>query len=140
MRDATNTPLFDVPHPTPQQVFDAVVRHAATMPAPSRGPGGDACLYRTADGNACFVGALLTDAEAKGLDHAEDNTSYSALLASERLPERLVHQDLQSLMTELQYVHDDNKNTGQWRDALQQLAIHRNLDTTVLGEVFPVAA
>lgn len=97
------------PVETAQQVFDAVCRHAASMTAKSVDVTGF-CKYRTDDGNACFVGALLSDSEAARMDcHSADpdNDSGSGIYTLCLLmipPTRLLeHRDL---LVRVQGVHD----------------------------------
>jgi len=102
------TPLIDAPLPiAPQQVFDAVVAHAAGMTSKSLfdpKSRSSACAYRAPDGNACFVGCLLTDREAAGCDRPYDPLSVRELYREGLLPERLnPHRDL---LHKLQEVHD----------------------------------
>jgi hypothetical protein len=126
--------------PTAQQVFDAVVRHAATMTTKSQLPRStDAfpsmCAYRGKDGSACFVGCLVTDEEASSMDDLSYSGGGSVGEAAEAgiLPERLIpHLDL---LGHLQPVHDDTEISA-WPKMLREIAGHQGLSAAVIDEVF----
>jgi hypothetical protein len=128
--------------PTAQQVFDAVVRHAAKMPGRSNFAADDGsgtspfCAYRGKDDNACFVGCLLTDAEAAPLDRmTEEQTGGSVRDAYRegKLPQRLIpHVEL---LGQLQPIHD-NYRPDQWEAELRLFASKRGLSGDAINEAF----
>lgn len=135
------TPALDPNAGTPsaQQVFDAVVRHAAQMPEKSYDDEADTCLYRnvTSKGeNACFVGALLTDAEAARVDpdKGEEPWDVKDLNDNGLLPAHL--QPHVDLLMELQHVHDFSEKWD-WRRRLARVAAANGLSADLLNKVMP---
>ncbi len=112
--------------PTAQQVFDAVRQHAKTMPGRSMSNPSDlssGCVYRTSDGsNACFVGALLTDAEVFDNELDDRGNVYTAndLTNSGKMPARLVEHT--ALLQSLQDIHDQNRDRRAWPREFRELA------------------
>ncbi len=143
--------LTDVSHPTRQQLFDAIVEHAAQMPGkswmnPDAKPCDQSCAYRSPDGNACFIGGLLTDEEANGLDAitaawVEDPRSgpsgaYEDLLYAGKMPERLSRYENRDFLQEMQRTHD-TLDPGQWPEAFRQRARDFGLDASIVDRCFP---
>lgn len=116
---------------TEQEILDAVREHAAQMPGKCTQFNGDngGCLYRSPDGtNACFVGAFLTDEEAKGLDDEdEDGDGLTAKNLTEKglMPARLVPHT--ELLSELQLVHDFSSRED-WQASISAIAANRGLN------------
>lgn len=118
---------------TEQEILDAVREHARQMPAKCTQfeDGNGACLYRSPDGtNACFVGAFLTNEEAKGLDdwdEDEDEDGLTAKNLTEKglMPERLVPHT--ELLSELQLVHDFAVREA-WQTSISAVATRRGLN------------
>lgn len=105
---------------TNQQIFDAVVEHAAKQYAKSEKK--DTCLYRHPDGRKCFVGALIDDEdyevtmERKGITSDEFND--------------LRTKDQMRVLRDLQVVHDDTSQPDKWPSALEQVGKKHRLDTS----------
>lgn len=137
------TPLLNVSNPSKQQIFDAVVAHARQMPGKSRGiiqtetgPMPGACVYRGPDGNACWIGGLLTDEEAAPLD-VRVNSSFSSIRceAPDLIPERLRGWELRHFMGSLQSIHD-SVPVEMWPDQLRELARANRLDASSVDQHF----
>jgi hypothetical protein len=138
-RTTDNTPLVTVEAPTRQQIFDAVVNHAATMTRHCKRPGiNGPSVYRGQRDEACFIGCLLTDEEAASLDAADFPTFYSAYVKG-MAPERLTHQDLIDLLCDLQDIHDGMGNLGLWPHLLYSTGEDYNLNTDRVTEHWPCA-
>jgi hypothetical protein len=112
-----------------------------TMPGRSNFPDGDGgttpfCAYRGKDGNACFVGCLLTDAEAAPIDRmTQEQTGGSVRDAykAQKLPDRLVpHVDL---LARLQPIHDERR-PDRWEDELRLFASKHGLNSDAINEAF----
>lgn len=91
-----------------QEVFDAVVKHAEQMTKPSVRDGH--CLYRSADGNMCLVGALIDDKDYKDvMDKEEDDwgTGIDHIFQRGLLPVYLIPYRL--LLEKCQEAHDGNR-------------------------------
>lgn len=137
------TPLLDVAQPTKQQIFDAVVAHARQMPGKSQsiietdaGPMNGACVYRGPDGNACWIGGLLTDEEAAPLD-TRTNSAFTSIRceAPHLIPERLRGWDLRHFMGSIQGIHD-SVPMEQWPAQLRDLARANHLDAASVDQHF----
>lgn len=132
---------FPVPlpaSPSEQDVFDAIVRHAAKMPDKSILSGARHCAYRS-DETACFVGCLLTDEEARKGDRLtmENGGSVSTLAEEGILPAHLLpHLDL---LAHVQPTHDEEP-TEEWPQHFREIASERGLSTAVIDEVFSASA
>lgn len=146
VRTPENTPLATVPQPTKQEIFDAVVAHAATMPRKCQSfiPHADdpdrlipgACVYRGPDGNACFLGGVLTDAEAAPLD-ALQHSSFSSIRETypHLIPERFRGWELRHFMGSLQSLHDIH-DPEEWPEALRTFGRVSGLDTSSIDRSF----
>ena len=88
-----------------QEIFDHVVAHLRGQSQFCRAGGTAGCAYRLGD-NACAVGALLTDEEARTIVDGGYNTGVSVqgLEMRRLLPDRLVPHKW--LLQDLQLVHD----------------------------------
>ncbi|PZP71793.1 hypothetical protein [Methylorubrum populi] len=128
-RTIENTPLAQNPAPTAQEVFDAVARHASQMPERCYSATDDSCLYRNGT-NACFVGALLTDDEAAGLDDREHAASARDMVKEGLMPARLVPHE--QLLQELQEIHDLNE-PDEWPEQLRYVAEFHELAHTAVA-------
>lgn len=107
---------------TNQQIFDAVVEHAAKQykKAVYSTPTGDKCRYRV-DGNKCFVGALIDDE-----DYTEAMENYRVqheVFDNLRTPEQ------QWLLGDLQRSHDDYE-PYEWVGRLIYIGGLQKLDTS----------
>ncbi len=118
-----------------QAIFDRVVEHAAQMPGRSH-VDGKGCLYRGPNGNKCFVGALLTDEEAKGLDASMPYTA-AELAGANLMPERLLEHA--ALLQSLQDVHDQSRTMTSWPVELRLVAGRYGLDPSSVTRCFPGA-
>lgn len=84
---------------THQELFDQVVAHALTMPRKSAAATGR-CLYRTINGNACFIGGLIpADRYSKSL---EDLGGYHP----DVLDAASINHNLRTYVEKLQVIHD----------------------------------
>jgi hypothetical protein len=111
-------------HTTLQSIFDRVAEHFLGMEDPAQNDMGD-CVYRTDDGNRCFVGALIKDEDYdpsfEGVAiGSEENLDYykgrpealrKAVMSSltkdyPDLPQSLP-EDVKDLLINLQVIHDD---------------------------------
>lgn len=105
---------------TNQQIFDAVVEHAARQYA--KAAKGITCLYRHPDGLKCFVGALIDDEdynpvmERRGITSCEFND--------------LRTKDQMWVLRDLQIVHDTTSQPDKWPSALEQVGKKYSLDTS----------
>lgn len=111
---------------TDQQIFDAVVEHAAKQYeraiVPIAGhPFGGACKYRAANGTKCFVGALI------------DDTDYMSAMENRRIYDMLfddIRDTTQiSLLGALQQIHD-GKPVHDWIPQLLVTGEKFKLDTS----------
>jgi hypothetical protein len=135
---------------TEQEVFDAVCRHFAQMTRQSIDGHGDACMYRTIDGNRCAVRALIAD---EHYDPRIENMLARHLAddgwGTDDGVRFFIDTDLDyTFIGELQSVHD---NGGNWTDnfdedrtqtfnnygwsTLRSIAERRDLSVVVLDEV-----
>lgn len=139
------TPTLDpsIAKPTLQQIFDAVVTHGARMPGTSTNPGPNGkCVYRTEDGtNACHIGGLLTDDEARRLDCGEGisgGTGLSHLLSEhpDLVPERFRHWELRHFLPRMQGVHDSHLGRDSWPTLWRNIAKDYLLDPSIIDRVF----
>jgi hypothetical protein len=137
------TPLLDVRNPTQQQIFDVVVAHARQMPGKCQGvietesgPMPGACDYRGPNGNACWIGALLTDEEAAPLD-VRQNSSFASIRAEapDLIPERFRAWELRHFMGSIQGIHD-SVPIEQWPHQLRELARANELDASSVDQHF----
>lgn len=90
---------------TAQEVYDHAVAHMRAQKRQCAESG--ECAYRSSDGKeACAVGALLTDDEARKIAFQGHNwgTSVKHLVRVMLLPTRL--HEHEALLTDLQMVHD----------------------------------
>jgi hypothetical protein len=135
--------MGDTSHTTLQSIFDRVAEHFLGMSGPAQNHKGD-CVYRTDDGDRCFVGALIKDEDydplIEGLSlSSEPAPSYRDRVEALRgavmssltkdypdLPESMP-EDVHTLLAELQGVHDN------WPDSLSIAA--RNHVTSGMIEV-----
>lgn len=143
IRTIDNTPLASTSRPTEQQIFDAVVFHASQMSAKSMRQVGDdplakCCAYRGAQDNSCFLGGLLTDAEAAPLDD-RCNSSFSSIReeAPHLIPDRFKSFELRHFLTGLQRIHDSEDQVD-WPAELRDFARRNNLSPLVIDEHFRV--
>jgi hypothetical protein len=121
--------MGDTSHTTLQSIFDRVAEHFLGMSGPAQNHKGD-CVYRTKDGDRCFVGALIKDEDydplIEGLSLSSDLTDEYLLTLDYRyriealmktvmssltkdypdLPESMP-EDVHTLLAELQVVHDN---------------------------------
>lgn len=136
-RNPVNTPLALLPHPTKQQIFDAVVQHAAKMPEQCGGDSG--CLYRDGSGNACFIGALLTDEEANRLGTPQHSVGIGWHLDvnPEKVPERFQQEDGHvDFLRNLQAIHDSTADPMLWPRQLKGFADKWQLDASEVERSF----
>lgn len=139
-RNPANTPLALLPHPTKQEIFDAVVQHAAKMPRQCYGDSG--CLYRDETGNACFIGGLLTDEEAGRLGSWDYSSGIGFIFDGnpELIPERFRQDDdAETFLRNLQSVHDSNPEMSVWPDRLKSFARRWRLDESEVDRAFNIA-
>lgn len=140
---------------TAQEIFDEIIRYAATAKERSRAEKDDkeVCLYRKEDGNACFIGALIPDS----VTHLTTNTDSvkvpltdiisdvnSLCLYYPEVEEYIVPSDMDEsfckhFLADLQTVHDNAHNWGiggfvGWH-AFESVAERYDLNTNVLEEV-----
>jgi hypothetical protein len=115
--------MSDTSHTTLQSIFDRVAEHFLGMPVPAQNHKGD-CVYRTKDGNRCFVGALIKDEDydpsIEGISFGTEPVSLykdrvealrKAVMSSltkdyPDLPESMP-EDVKDLLINLQIIHDD---------------------------------
>jgi hypothetical protein len=113
--------MGDTSHTTLQSIFDRVADHFLGMSGPAQNHKGD-CVYRTDDGNRCFVGALIKDED---YDPSFEGLTIDSTLTDEYLrvealrktvmssltkdypdlPESMP-EDVRDLLINLQVVHD----------------------------------
>ena len=100
-----------MPKLTLQTAFNKIVAHFEKMPGPSAAPKPGAtynqCLYRTLDGNRCFVGALIPNRLYR---KAFENRSISSLLGgSTPVPklQELFSEIPPASLSSLQTIHDN---------------------------------
>ena len=62
-----------------QSLYEKMRTHLLAMPGPAWDDAAGGCQYRTSDGNACLVGCLLTDEDAREADDTLDEASVLAL-------------------------------------------------------------
>jgi hypothetical protein len=139
-RTPENTPLALVAQPTLQQIFDAVVTHAAGMPRKCQIKEGGACLYRGSqegdEGNACFVGALLTDDEVEKLKGPPLGIAHFYMEDLNLIPERFQDEDkYRPLLVRLQRVHDAS-HQDMWPEGLKDVARVYALDGSSVDRTF----
>ena len=136
-------PLVDVPSPTKQQIFDAVVAHARQMPGKSQGvietdagPVPGACVYRAPDGNTSWLAGLLTDEEAAPLD-VRQNSSFASIRieALHLIPDRFRGWGLRHFMASLKGIHH-SVTVEQWPHQLRELARANQLDASSVDRHF----
>ena len=114
--------MSDTSHTTLQSIFDRVADHFLGMSGPAQNYKGD-CVYRTDDGNRCFVGALIKDED---YDPSIEGLTINSTLTDEYLrvealgkavmssltkdypdlPESMP-EDVRDLLINLQIIHDD---------------------------------
>lgn len=126
--------------PSAQDVFDAIVRHAATMEGRSILSEKQFCAYRSRDGASCFVGCFLTDEQAAKGDRmtlAGGGGSVADLAASGFLPQALMPHI--GLLAHVQPTHDEEP-IEEWPNHFREIASERGLSTAVIDEVFPASA
>lgn len=107
---------------TNQQIFDAVVEHAAKQyeKAVYKTPVGHRCRYR-ADGAKCFVGALIDDE-----DYTEAMENHRV---SHEVFDNLRNPEQQWLLGNLQLAHDDYE-PHEWVGRLIYIGEVQKLDTS----------
>lgn len=107
---------------TNQQIFDAVVEHAAKQyeQAVYTTSTGDSCRYRDTDGNKCFVGALIDDE-----DYTEAMENHRV---QHELFDNLRTDAQQELLGRLQRCHDDYE-PYEWAGQLTYYGTIHKLDT-----------
>jgi hypothetical protein len=123
---------------TAQEILDTVVKHMMTQRRQATREGG-ACVYRTAQGLKCNVGALIPDDEYDPQMDDRDDTRVTSIHRAGLLPERLtLHIEL---LAALQAVHDSNTRApdgddddggymfdfDKCRDALSMIAANHGL-------------
>lgn len=116
---------------TNQEAFDRMVDHLAQMPGQCFSIESSQCMYRDEKGNACAVGALLTDREAEymGEDPVED-------IEDEALPESLQGLD-RDMLVQMQAAHDSPSSwTGKKFTGWDKVA---NLDVAIELDMSKVA-
>jgi hypothetical protein len=126
---------------TPQEIFDTIATHLFEQGCQSVKDG--MCLYRTDSGLKCAVGILIPDeAYDKKMDDifGQGDTSIRSLILSGLLPSDLqkTFEDNQSLLLDLQWVHDQNYNWNYDEDLKYQLEIvaaNHKLDYSVLSKL-----
>lgn len=145
---------------TAQDIFDEIVRYAATMKERSVGPRDSEqkstiCLYRRDDGNTCFIGRLIPEGithltNALGVPDKLANISSDVILLLTEYPEVqdfILPADLsdssfgeaEDFLLKLQEIHDQScywDDTGfiAWEE-MKSLALGYDLDMTVLESV-----
>jgi hypothetical protein len=62
-----------------QSLYEKMRTHLLAMPGPAWDDAVGGCYYRTPDGNACLVGCLLTDEDAREADRTLDEATVLAL-------------------------------------------------------------
>ncbi|TXM69670.1 hypothetical protein [Methylobacterium sp. WL120] len=139
------TPTLVKPELTKQEIFDATIRYAATMPKRCMDISG--CAYRNEENtSACFVGALLTDDEVLDGDSNVVIGGVDTLMNLAMLPDRL--QPHTKLLTNLQRIHDSGGNWSgkdyegpanreRMRSEFKLVADEFGLAHTAIREVFP---
>lgn len=134
---------------SPQAVYDATVRHLASMAGPAvrqSTPGHYSCRYRGPGGSRCAVGFWIPDLKysPKMEKKAIIDTMGSEIVRA-ALPEPLQTPRMIRLLGDLQEAHDYEMNWNlddrTWRkdrlaDALRQIARKRKLRTAVVKECF----
>lgn len=128
-----------------QGIYDIIVGKAAKMPSQSRGLDG-ICALRDGSGNACFLGHVLSDDEARP-NGVLINGTPDSLKNNGQLPKR--YNDHIDLLSSLQFVHDMGHywmDLGKgppdkpiMRRAFVDIAERFGLNTRVLDEHFPTA-
>jgi hypothetical protein len=125
----------------PQEIFDTVATHLFEQGRQSAKDG--MCLYRTDSGLKCAVGVLIPDeaydTKMDDMD-SQGDTSVRSLILSGLLPSDLqkTFEDNQSLLLDLQWVHDQEYNWNYNEDLKYQLEIvaaNHDLDYSVLSKL-----
>ncbi|WP_298962297.1 hypothetical protein [uncultured Methylobacterium sp.] len=127
-----------------QAIFDLVIEKAAAMPRQCISGDGICCL-RDSNGNACFLGQIMSDDEVRPNGRLI-NGSADGLLQRGELPER--YRDHVDLIELLQGVHDD---LGNWtlggsadkvemRSEFLSIASAYGFNTRTLDQHFPAGA
>lgn len=129
-----------------QQVFDTVARHLLEQGcrATRHDKEGSICLYRNDFGMKCAVGCLIPDElYASCLEYLGPRTlfirgcdknrpEYGFITGiREQFSETLLNNDLISLLSELQAIHDQAE-TIEWRTLLWKVAYRNELRNDVL--------
>lgn len=110
-----------------QEIFDAVRKYANTMNEKSLDEDGT-CVYRSDNGNSCFIGAFipdnLYDPEMEG--HAILGLGiYKGVIESLGIP-KYDNDNIFKLWADLQDVHDD-WDIFTWEDGFKEVAEKHNL-------------
>lgn len=120
---------------TAQETFDTVVTHLASMTHRSM-DNDEVCAYRSADGNSCAVGCLITDEE-----YTRDIEGSRVYAASCLLPDfQNEYRDHLDMLMFLQRIHDDSKNWTtvdrvEMRTKLKELGLRSFVDTSIVDKV-----
>lgn len=118
---------------TTQQIFDQSVGGIITQGCKSLSNCGDACMYRSPQGNACAAGQLLSDDEASLADNLPYSTSWECVVLKGIAANRHSH-----LITGLQGAHDSCKHvTGEsfvteFKNHARRVGIKYALDTSII--------
>lgn len=117
-----------------QEVFDKVARHLLTQKIQAKVNG--QCLYRGPNNTMCGIGCLIPD-DLYDLDI--EGAAVMDLLDSkqEKYREGIVELFTNcnpTFLSDLQLLHDDTDDDGDWYQDLEGLAEDYDLDTTVLDE------
>jgi hypothetical protein len=108
---------------TPQQAFDAVVRHLAKQ---KRKAWEGACVYYSHDtGERCAVGALVPIAEAKRLERDFAGSTVRQIVGSQTVRTSPISTNL---LEDLQSAHDLSMSCGDLKRRLLDLAARYALD------------
>lgn len=97
---------------TPEQIINKSYQHLIKQGHRAVNDNGN-CLYRTAEGEACGVGCLLSDEVAQSWDaHFEsEDSSISTIIATQEVPDWI--KDNKDLLVSIQTIHD-NTITMDW--------------------------
>ena len=112
---------------TPQEIFDKVVDHAKRMTKKSTDNTLIKCLYRTPNGNRCFIGALIPD----DMYDSQMEGCISIMKSYLPLEMNLWFGDNMVLLRDLQSIHD-RVDRYAWLAALTNIALYHNLNPASL--------
>jgi hypothetical protein len=114
---------------TAQDVFDHVARHLLTQRKAAIEHG--RCRYRTDDGLACAVGCLIPDAHFRPTFEGMDSRRLRCKLVDERSPLAAFFLRFETLLLELQMVHD-SCHVLDWASSLAIVARREGLAAGVV--------